>query len=89
MDSTRWQNHVGNDARNTVMTEELPSVSLGSKTYDSLAASLTPGLLIVTIGSIALAYQMQWVSAATLWKLWPISLILAGVSELEAWWRAQ
>lgn len=69
------------DARNTA--------AMGSRGHHTLATSLTPGLLIMTVGVILLAYQLQWVSAGTLWKFWPVALILAGVSELESWWREQ
>ncbi|MCW5962796.1 MAG: hypothetical protein KIT83_02060 [Bryobacterales bacterium] len=55
-------------------------------------APIFPGLALITVGVIALAFRLEWVDPETLgqlWKLWPVALILAGVSELTQWWRKQ
>jgi fatty acid desaturase len=57
--------------------------------YTTLSDSLTPGLLILTVGIVLLISQLGWLSPEELWNLWPIGLIMAGISELEEWWRHQ
>ena len=49
--------------------------------------SLTPGLFLITLGSLLLTMQLELLDVEQLWKLWPIGLIMAGISELEQWWR--
>ncbi|MDZ7640020.1 MAG: DUF5668 domain-containing protein [Bryobacterales bacterium] len=51
--------------------------------------SLAPGLLILGAGVLLLLSQMDMIALEELWKLWPLGLILAGVAELEKWWKEQ
>lgn len=48
-----------------------------------------PGLALITVGVIALAFRLEWVEPETLWKFWPVALIVAGFVELGKWWRKQ
>lgn len=51
--------------------------------------SLAPGLLILGAGVLLLLWRMDMIALEELWKLWPAGLILAGLSELEKWWKEQ
>jgi hypothetical protein len=51
--------------------------------------SLAPGLLILGVGVILLLSRMDMIALEELWKFWPVGLILAGIAELEKWWREQ
>jgi hypothetical protein len=89
VDSTNLQNPLRNGLAGKALRHPSQSEPSQHRRYDRLTDSLTPGLLIVAIGSIALVHQLQWISTDNLWKLWPVALILAGISELESWWRVQ
>lgn len=54
----------------------------------ALTTSLTPGLLILTVGIVMLAVKMHWVPMAMVYKLWPLVLIVIGLGKLEEWWRS-
>jgi hypothetical protein len=51
--------------------------------------SLAPGLLILGAGVVLLLSRMDIIALEDLWKLWPAGLILAGLAELEKWWKEQ
>jgi len=58
-------------------------------TTPAIFRTLTPGLFLITLGGLLLIIQLDLLSPEQLWKLWPIGLIMAGISELEEWWRDQ
>ena len=53
----------------------------------AVVPSLAPGILIICVGIVLLLTQNHLLSIEDLWKFWPVGLILAGIAELEKWWR--
>lgn len=54
----------------------------------ALTTSLTPGLLILTVGIVMLSVKMHWIPMSMVYKLWPLVLIVIGLGKLEEWWRS-
>ncbi len=72
---------------NHIQSMTAPPEETGNRTVR--IAPATPGLVLMTVGFILLADKFHWLEVESLWKLWPVALIIVGFVELAKWWRIQ